>query len=122
MRNVPKQSGLTFISFVMVCTVVGMFAMVGIKLGPSYVEYYSVVQAMNQISAIPKIGSASKAEIYKTLWARLDLSYVQSVKRQHVKITRSGVKKLIIKYDVRKPLIFNVDVIMKFKKSVDLLP
>ena len=52
---------------------------------------------------------------------RLDIAYVNSVKKEHVKVFREGgVAKLNIAYEVRVNMVGNLDVIGKFDNTVDL--
>ena len=54
------------------------------------------------------------------LFRRFYISYVESVKSEHVKVTRNNGYNLNVKYEVRRPLIYNLDFVAKFDKTVDL--
>lgn len=120
MKMVKQQNGLTLIGFLMVLSLVVFFGYISLKLFPIYQEYYSVVQAMKQVQNQPGIGAKSPKEIKDNLFNRLYVSYVKSVTRDKVKILRKGGLKLQVKYEVREPLIFNLDVVAVFDETVDL--
>lgn len=120
MAGRSKQQGMTLMGFVMVLMVVGFFAFVGIKLFPVYSEYYSVTADMKGVANEPGVAQMSPAEVRDKLFRRFYISYVTSVKAENVKITRNNGYNLRVAYEVRSPLIYNLDFVAKFDKTVDL--
>jgi Tfp pilus assembly major pilin PilA len=120
MRGKSTQRGLTLLGFIMVLMVVGIFAFVGLKLFPVYSEYYSVVSDMKGIQSEPGVANMSPEIVKDKLFRRFYISYVTSVKNEHVKVTRQNGYNLNVKYEVRKPLVYNLDFVAKFDKTVDL--
>jgi hypothetical protein len=115
------QSGMTLIAFVIVLAVVGLFAYVAMKLVPMYSEYYAVKQALKGLAAEPGIADQDPAKIQDLFFRRLYISYAEDVKPEHVKMTRidSGWK-MDVNYEVRKPMISNLDVVGKFAASENM--
>ncbi len=112
------QSGITLLGFVIVLAVVGLFAYVGMKLFPMYSEYYSVKTAMKGLSNEPGIASSDPRRIRDLFFRRLYISYAENVKEEHVKVTRVDEGwRMDVSYEVRKPLIANLDVVGKFDTS-----
>lgn len=110
-----KQRGITLLGFIMVLAVVGFFVFLGIRLLPVYIEYNSVVTDLR--AACKEAGSTGTLEqIRKKLDLRFDVSYVESVDlKRNVKLLKDGDNKSInIAYEVRKPLIYNLDFVAKF--------
>jgi hypothetical protein len=120
MRGKSTQRGLTLLGFIMVLMVVGIFAFVGLKLFPVYAEYYSVVSDMKGIQSEPGVANMSPDIIRDRLFRRFNISYVSSVKSENVKVIRQNGYNLNVKYEVRKPLVYNLDFVAKFDKTVDL--
>lgn len=120
MAGRQKQQGLTLMGFMMVLAVVGVFAFVGIKLFPVYSEYYSVVSDMKGVQSEPGVANMSPNEVRDKLFRRFYISYVSSVKNENVKITRNNGYNLNVNYEVRRPLIYNLDFVAKFDKTVEL--
>ena len=117
-----KQSGLTLIGFIIVLGVVGVFAYCGMKLFPMYSEFYSVKQALTGLAAEPGIATKDPARVKDLLFRRLYVSYAENVKPNNVKITRDGQGYVVtVKYEVRRELIGNLDVVGKFEASEDLM-
>ena len=116
MRN--SQRGISLLGFIIVLAVVGLFAYVGMKLFPMYSEYYSVRSAMKGLASEPGIGNTDPRKIQDLFFRRLYISYSENVKPEHVKIKRVGAGwQMDVKYEVRKPLIANLDVVGKFEST-----
>lgn len=116
------QSGMTLIGFILVLAVVGVFIYVGMKVIPMYTEYYGVRQAMRGLALEPGINNASPDKIRNLFFRRLYVNYADNVDQKHVKIERmTGGWKMRVAYEVRKPLIVNLDVVGKFDTTQDLV-
>lgn len=114
-------SGITLIGFLVVLAVVGFFAYIAMKLFPVYSEYYGVLQAMKALQVEPAITAKTPDQIRSLLDRKFNISYVSSVKPNNIRITRNGGGYLLnIKYEVRDTLIYNIDFVAKFDKTVDL--
>ena len=115
------QRGMTLIGFIMVLAVVGVLIYMGMKLVPMYSEYYSLKQALSSLAREPGITDNDPAKIKDLLFRRLDISYASSIKPEHVKIVRKDAGYLMtVAYEVRKPLIANVDVVGRFDTVQEL--
>jgi hypothetical protein len=110
-----NQRGITLIGFIIVMAVVGFFVYITIKLFPMYSEYYSVKSALKGLSAEAGIANADPARIQDLFFRRLYISYSENVKKEHVKIQRvDNGWQMDVRYEVRKPLVANLDVVGKF--------
>lgn len=117
-----NQSGLTLIGFVVVLSVLGLFAYVGMKLFPMYSEFYSVKQALKGLAAEPGIATQDPAKVKDLLFRRLYVSYAENVKPANVTVKRDGNGYVItVEYEVRRELIGNLDVVGKFHAAEDLM-
>lgn len=115
------QSGLTLIGFVVVLAVVGLFAYIGMQLFPMYSEFFSVKSALKGLANEPGIANKDPAKIQDLFFRRLYISYSENVKPENVKLTRSDKGwKMDVNYEVRKPIISNLDVVGKFNATQDL--
>ena len=116
-----KQRGVSFIGFLVVLAVVGFAAFVGMKLFPMYQEFYAVKAAAKGLAEQPGVADMDPAKIRDLLARRFDIGYVSTVKGENIKIERiEGGWNLSINYEVRKPLVYNLDVVGKFDVSQDL--
>jgi hypothetical protein len=115
------QSGLTLMGFLIILAVVGFFAFIFMRLFPVYSEYYGVVQAMKGVQAEPGVARWTPDKIKESLSRKFYISYVSSVKPNNIRITRKeGGYLLNIKYEVRGPLLYNLEYVATFDKTVSL--
>lgn len=115
------QGGITLIGFILIAAVVGFFVYIAIRLFPMYSEYYSVKSALKGLAAEPGIANTDPAKIQDLFFRRLYISYSQNVKKEHVKIRRADNGWLMeVQYEVRKPLIGNLDVVGRFHTTQNL--
>jgi len=121
MNNMKAQRGLTLTSFLVVLIVVGFFLYVGMKLFPMYQENYAVRSAMKSLAKEPGIATMQPANIQSLFFKRLYINYSDNVKPANVKFDRKNNGwTLRVNYEVRRPLIGNLDVVGKFDASQDL--
>ncbi|HXH01173.1 MAG TPA: DUF4845 domain-containing protein [Xanthomonadaceae bacterium] len=115
------QSGMTLIGFVVVLAVVGLFAFVAMRLFPMYAEYYAVKSALKGLATEPGIADTDPAKIQDLFFRRLYISYAENVKPENVKIDRiDNGWNMKVDYELRRPLISNLDVVGKFSAQQDL--
>ena len=116
-----KQGGLTLMSFLVVLAVVGFAAYLGMKLFPMYQEYYSVRSAMKGLANEPGVADMDPAKIQDLFFRRLYINYSENVKPQNVKFERTeGGWKMRVNYEVRRPLVGNLDVVGRFDSTQEL--
>lgn len=119
--NIKKQNGLTLIGFVIVLGFVIFVSYIGMKIAPIYMEYYGVVSAMNGVAKERGSANLSPYDIRVRVLNRLYVSYsADNVKEKDIKLVRRNGVHLRIAYEVRKPVIGNLDVIATFDRSVRL--
>ena len=116
-----KQSGLSLVGFLVVLAVVGFAAYVGMKLFPMYQEYYSVRSAMKGLANEPGVADMDPAKVQDLFFRRLYINYSENVKPQNVKFERmEGGWKMRVNYEVRRPLVGNLDVVGRFDSTQEL--
>ena len=119
--KIHKQNGITLIGFIFVLGFVIFLSFLGMKIGPIYMEYFAVVSAMNGVAAEKGSANMSPFDIRAKILNQLYVSYsADNVKEKHIKVTRSTGVTLRIAYEVRKPVMGNLDVVAKFDRTVML--
>jgi hypothetical protein len=119
--KVQKQNGLTLLGFIIVLSIVLFVSFIGMKIVPIYMEYYAVVSAMNGVAAERGAAKRLPDSIRTEIRDRLYVSYSSgNVQNKHMKVTRRDGVQLRITYEVRKPIMGNLDVVAKFDRSVTL--
>lgn len=109
------QRGITLLGFIIVLAVVGFFAYIGMKLFPMYSEYYSVKSALKGLANESGVVASDPSRIQDLFFRRLYISYSENVKPKDVKIRRADNGwQIDVQYEVRRPLIGNLDVVGRF--------
>lgn len=110
-----KQSGMTLLSFVIVLAVVGFAAYITMRLFPMYQEFYAVKSSMKGLANEAGVGDMDPGRIQELFFRRLDINYATNIKSSHVKIERmEGGWNMKVSYEVRRPLVGNLDVVGNF--------
>ena len=111
---------MTTIGVILVLVVIAFFATIVIKLSPVYIEHYKVDSVLNTLKSEPMLMNATDASIRSGLAKRFDVNDVEHVSADDVVIdrTKGKVSGLSVDYEVRVPLIGNVDAVAKFSEEV----
>lgn len=114
-----KQGGMTLLGFIIVLAIAGVFAYIGMKLVPMYTEFFSVKTAMKDLANDPGIVDQDPGKIRDLFSRKLYVSYSDgNIKPENIKLTRQdGGWLMEVNYEVRKPMIANLDVVARFSRS-----
>ena len=111
-----KQLGISLGGLMVGAAIFIVLAMFGMKLGPSYLEFFAIKKAVNAI-AEEKSG-ASVAEIRKTWDARATIDDISSVKGSDIEITKEGgAVTITATYRKEVPLVGNMGVYIDFRAA-----
>ncbi len=110
-----KQGGATLLGMLIVGMMVVFVALVVMKMTPAYIEFMSVkkvLAAMNQES----LSNMSNQEIKSAFDRRASIAYVEVVKGSDLNIEKgaNGDTVLTVDYQVVKPIMGNVSVLIDF--------
>jgi hypothetical protein len=119
-----SQQGITLISFILILALVGFFGFIGMRLFPVYSEYFSAVNDIKAVTQTPGVEKESMEKIRDHLYRRFQISYVESIDLQkHVKMFKDqDGKTLHLQYEVRRPMMYNLDFVAKFDRKFPLSP
>ncbi|MCL7713237.1 DUF4845 domain-containing protein [Stenotrophomonas mori] len=114
-----KQGGMTLTSFLGVLAVAGFALYIGMKLFPMYQEFYAVKTSMKALAREP--GNADPARALEMFYRRMDMNYSDSIKRDSIRFDRiDGGVRMSVNYEVRRPLVGNLDIVGRFENAQDL--
>ena len=107
-----KQLGLSLMGLLMVSVVIIAVLLIGMKLAPSYIEYFAIKKAVN---AIASGGGASVAEIRKSFDKYAIIDDINSVKGSDLEISKEGGS-MVIRAAYRReiPLVANIGIHIDF--------
>ena len=115
-----KQRGVTMIGWIFLLTPLVIVLYAGIRVGPEYLNYYKVVQAMDKAAAQLKSDEAlSPAAIQSALAKQFETGYVDEPTVDEIKLAKGeNGWEMTADYEKPVPLFGNLFLLMEFKKSV----
>jgi hypothetical protein len=112
------QRGVTMIGWIVLLIPVALVGYTGIRLVPIYLNYTKISRALTQLAQESR-GSDSAQNLRFSLEKRLDIEQVEFPTSKDFVIRRDGQAWVCeIEYEDGAPLLSNVSVTAKFKKSV----
>lgn len=122
MKMQHRQRGMTGAGWLLVLVLIGFFSLLTIKLAPIYMENYTVKQVLASLEEEPLITKKSVGEIRKLINRRLKVNGYYDMDKDAITITREGgVTTVDISYEVQKNMAGNIDILVFFSDSVELV-
>jgi len=111
-----SQRGITLIGMVVVCIVIVIVAILGLKVAPAYIEYLTIRKA---IVAIARANSKSTvAEVRYAFQLRSAIDSIDAIGPGDLEVTKEGNDIVVsVAYPKRIPLFGNVSLVIDFAAS-----
>jgi hypothetical protein len=90
MRNRQRQGGLTMTGFLFTAIVVVTAVMIGFRVAPSYIEYFSVKKILTQILEASGDAPITLPDVRRAFDRRSGADYIESVTPADVEIQKSN--------------------------------
>jgi hypothetical protein len=111
-----KQRGLSLIGLLITSAVLVFFALIGFKLLPSYIEYWTVQRIISDISRSPEIRGESARAVQGAFDRRATIDNVNSVKGSDLEVSKTGDGfQIVASWSTRVPLFGNVNACLDFE-------
>lgn len=123
MTNVRhKQAGASFLSTLTIILVAGVFFSVAFKLYPAYLDYMTVDSVLSKVildsDELRKTPKSLKRDLHK----KWNINQIRLPSQESLIIRRKeGVITIYLDYEVRVPMFFNVDAMVKFEKQYEAI-
>ena len=113
-----KQSGLSLFGMLIVCIVIVIVAIGGLKVVPAYIEYFQIKKAVSGIVSSGEARRSTPVEIRAAFERRRVIDDFEAVTGKDLDITKSGNDVVIsFSYPKRIPLFANVNLLIDFAAS-----
>lgn len=113
-----QQRGMTFIGWVVVLALVISYVLIGIKVVPAYIEYFSVKKVLATMANDPGFASMSPAEIRNSFDRRANIDYITAVSAQDLDIGKNDGENVVsVEYSQKIPLVANISLVLDFSAS-----
>ena len=121
MRMAHKQRGMSLIGWMFVLGMIGFITLLGLKIGPLYVEWGKVSSSLDGVAQEMANKKLTKAQITDLLQRRLDINDVERVDlKEHftIKRVKGGQMELTVAYEARAPLFKNLSAVAEFNRTL----
>lgn len=122
MTFAKRQAGLGFLGWLIVVLVVGSAITVSLKLIPAYIDYQTMASDMEAMAEKPGMAANVDARIRENLKRRFSIDNIEDFDlKKNITVQRSPEHVFVtMKYQITRPLIGNVDLLVSFNKKVEL--
>jgi len=116
MNTLNKQRGVTFWQILVLAPLIGFYFFLGIKLGPEYLNFNNVRNAVDGVANEARTSKPSKQEMRTGIRKRLSANYVEFLTNENITIKdKKDGTHITAQYEREVPIAANVFVTLKFK-------
>ena len=116
MKLIKYQLGASLLGWMIIIGVIGVTAVLGVRLVPIYLESYTVSKILEDVALEFRSKKAPKQQIWSSISKRLDVNSINDVKKEHFHYKRDKGKTVIaLKYEARTKLVGNLDGVASFE-------
>jgi len=117
---IRRQRGVTAIGWIFLLVPVAIVLYAGIRIGPEYLNYYKVVQALKETATKLKgDDSITQQNIRAAIERRFDTGYIDRPTIDEIEILKTDEGwSATADYESVAPLFSNLSLLMEFKKTV----
>jgi hypothetical protein len=118
MKTVNRQYGASLLLWLIILGLGGTALVVGMRLVPIYIESYMVDEVLEETALESRGRDRNKNQIWSSIYRRFTINNINNIKKEHFSYTKEKGKTIIaLTYEVRTPLIANIDGIVSFERS-----
>ncbi len=112
------QRGIGFFGVLVLLIAIVFVAIVGMKVAPAYIEYFSIKKAVTGMVESGELRNATVADVRKAFDRRAIVDEIRSIQGSDLEITKEGSEiVLAFAYEKRIPLFYNISVLIDFQGS-----
>ncbi len=123
MKSLEKQRGMTMVSWIVVAALAGFVLITGVKLFPTYYQYYQLKTIMTSMSEDGIAKAKSKADIDKAFKKFLRTNEIRNLEKDEYKIARvkgSQSYAVVVDYVRLTPLFSNLSLHSHFYNATEV--
>lgn len=109
------QRGVSLSGLLVWGVIIGVVAMLSVKVVPVVIDYFKIVQAIKAVSRDPATKGAAVADIRRSINTRFGIDNVDSLQAADIDVTKEGNDVVLsFAYSKRIPLVANVSLLIDF--------
>ena len=95
-----------------------LVAIIGMKLVPAYIEYFTIKKAVTAITQSGELRNATVADVRRAYDSRANIDDITAVKPADLEITKDGNEIVVgFAYQKKIPLFYNISLLIDFAGS-----
>jgi hypothetical protein len=116
--NLTKPRGVSTLGMIGLAGLIIAVVVLTLRLGPHYIDFQTLRSVMDGLSG-PEVHDMDKRDVYKLLLKRFKINNLREfTPRDVISIDRNKIDTTVdISYEIREPLIGNVEVVLVFKEN-----
>ena len=95
-RSLRRQRGIGFIGLIFIFAVAAVVLLLGLKLVPVYIEFFSVKKVISAMGKSEEAKTGTVAEIRKSFSRRAVIDNIQAVTGDDLEVTKEGGETIIV--------------------------
>ncbi|MFO1363343.1 MAG: DUF4845 domain-containing protein [Burkholderiales bacterium] len=118
MTSSERQRGLGFAGVLVLLIAIVFVAIVGMKLVPAYIEYFTIKKTVTSMTQSGELRGATVADVRRAFDRHTTIDEITSVRPEDLEITKDGNDIVIsFAYEKRVPLFYNISILIDFAGS-----
>ena len=116
LTGIKRQKGVTAGGWLLILSLIGFFVLLGLRLFPIYSNHFKIQGIVESLMQEEDLYRMQKRDLLRIINKRLNINFAEGFKPEHlsIKLTKTGSKEIRIKYEDRRPILGNLDVVGKF--------
>lgn len=122
MKGPQQQTGMTGIGWLIILSLFGFFAYLGIRLFPVYYENFTVRSSLESAVQEENASQMSNTQLRTLILNRFNINNVESVNKEHITVEKlkGGGRMVHVKYTVKVPLMSNISATLDFDETAEV--
>jgi hypothetical protein len=113
-----RQRGITLSGFVLWAIVLVTFALLGLRIGPPYLEYLAIQKQLKAIANDPEARSGLRRDVENVFSRRAAIENIKSISAKDLQISKQGDQLVVsVDYSVCVPVVANIRACMDYSAS-----
>lgn len=118
MNRLTRQTGALDLQLVFVALMAGFIVICLIKLAPVYIDHFTIRESFKGVKEELETKKANNNQIRAMLERRFTVNRIEQIKTRDIEFVREKSRLLVnAPYEVRVPLLLNVDAVIKFANT-----
>lgn len=120
-----SQKGMSFFGWLAVIALIIFGLVIVMKLAPIYMEHFTLRKIVTEVNEDPTLKIASLRDFHSHIQKGMQINSIRDIKASDaITITASGTDAytVVIQYEVRTPIIQNVDALVHFDETHIIRP